>query len=107
MASWTELEQQAPEIARAGARLLAAHEVAFLATVSRGGRPRVHPFCPVLVDRRLWAFVMAESPKRGDIDANGQFAIHAWPGDEDEQFFVGGRAQRVRPIALARQQIRY
>ena len=91
---WADLEKEAPEIAEAGKRLLP--EVAFLATVSAKGRPRVHPFCPVIAQGRLWAFVMAESPKRRDLDSNGYFAIHALPGPEDEEFYVAGRALRVR-----------
>jgi hypothetical protein len=74
--------------------------------VSRDGRPRVHPFCPAIAEGRLWAFILTESPKRRDLDANGHYAIHALPGPEDEQFFVAGRAARVhdarvREIVLA------
>lgn len=93
MATWADLEREAPEIAEAGKRLLP--EVAFLATVSAKGRPRVHPFCPAIAQGRLWAFVIEESPKRRDLDSNGQFAIHALPGREDEQFYVAGTATRV------------
>jgi hypothetical protein len=94
MGIWTDLEREAPEIAEAGRRLLP--EVAFLATVSAAGRPRVHPFCPAIARGRLWAFVMAESPKRRDLDANGLFAIHALPGPQDEEFYVAGAATRSR-----------
>lgn len=102
--SWSELEKEAPEIADAGRRLLP--EVSFLATVSSKGRPRVHPFCPALARGRLWAFVISESPKRRDLDANGWFAIHALPGPEDEEFYLAGTARRVgdsaaREAALA------
>ena len=93
MARWTDLETEAPELAEAGRRLLP--EVSFLATVSGGGRPRVHPFCPVITRGSLWAYVIEESPKRRDLDANGRFAIHALPGHEDEQFYLAGRAQRI------------
>ena len=98
MATWADLEKEAPEIAEAGRRLLP--EVAFLATVSRNGRPRVHPFCPAIARGRLWAFIIAGSPKRRDLDANGYYAIHALPGPEDEQFFVAGRAARVHEAPL-------
>jgi hypothetical protein len=106
MATWEEFEAGAHEIAAAGLRLFSEHQVAYLATVSAGGRPRVHPFCPAVAGGRLWAFIMAESPKRRDLDANGQFAIHALPGLEDEEFFVAGHAQRhldpmLRAVALA------
>ncbi len=93
MPTWNDLERESPEIARAGCRLLG--EVAFLATVSARGRPRLHPFCPALCRGSLWAFVMAQSPKRRDLDANGHFAIHALPGPEDEEFYVTGDAARV------------
>jgi hypothetical protein len=94
MASWAEFEAAAPEIAAVGRRLFAKHEVAYLATVSAQERPRVHPFCPAIAEGHLWAFVMNESPKRRDLDANGHFAIHALPGDEDEEFYVAGHAGR-------------
>jgi hypothetical protein len=106
MATWEEFEAGAPEIAAAGRRLFSEHQVAYLATVSAGGRPRLHPFCPAVAGGHLWAFVMAESPKRRDIDTNGQFAIHAVLGLEDEEFFVAGHVRRQldaasRELALA------
>ena len=48
--AWADLEREAPEIAAVGGRLFARHEVAYLATVSRDGRPRVHPFCPAIAE---------------------------------------------------------
>ena len=102
MATWSDLEREAPEIADAGRRLLG--EVAFLATVSGQGRPRLHPFCPALCQGSLWAFVMERSPKRRDLDANGYFAIHALPGPQDEEFYVAGCATRVTD-PNARQQV--
>ncbi len=94
MATWAQFEREAPQIADAGRRLFAKHEVAYLATVSAGGSPRVHPFCPAIAGGRLFAFVMDGSPKRRDLDANGRFAVHAMPGDEDEEFYVAGVARR-------------
>ena len=98
MANWADLEAQAPEIAGAGDRLLG--EVAYLATVDRGGRPRLHPFCPAVTRGRLWAFIIDGSPKRRDLDANGHYAIHALPGEEDEEFYVAGSATRVEDAEL-------
>jgi hypothetical protein len=100
MATWSEFEAGAPEIAAAGTRLFRRSEVAYLATVSRGGWPRVHPFCPALASGRLWAFIMEESPKRRDLDDNGRFAIHLMPGDEDEEFYIAGNAHRQRDPSL-------
>ena len=98
MATWADFESEAPEIAEVGRRLLP--EVSHLATVSATGRPRVHPFCPAITQGRLWAFVMQESPKRHDLDANGYFAIHALPGREDEEFYVAGKATREHDLEL-------
>lgn len=100
MANWGDLEAGAPEIAEVGLRLFAKYEIAYLATVSPAGWPRVHPFCPAIAGGRLWAFIIQESPKRRDLDANGRFAIHALPGAEDEQFFVAGHAVRQPDAAL-------
>jgi hypothetical protein len=104
--TWAEFEASAPEIAAAGRRLFTLNGVAFLATVTASCRPRIHPFCPAIADGRFWAFIMDGSPKRADLDANGRYAIHALPGDEDEEFFMSGRAQRqpdpgLREVALA------
>jgi hypothetical protein len=102
VATWAQFEAGAPEIAAVGNRFLQRFEVAYLATVNAGGWPRVHPFCPAVADGHLYAFIIEESPKRCDLDANGRCAIHAMPGDEDEQFYIVGTAHRERdPAARA------
>jgi len=90
--SWRELEAAAPLIADAGRRLLQRNEIAFLATVSSTGRPRLHPFVPRVVDSRLIAFIMNDSPKIRDLRERHQFSVHTLPGAEDEEFCVSGRA---------------
>ncbi len=100
MATWRAFAEQAPELAQAGERLFQEHEVAYLATTSPAGWPRLSPFCPAVDAGHLWAFIIEESPKRAHLDANGRFAIHAMPGDEDEQFLVTGRAAREADPAL-------
>ncbi len=92
MLSWDEFARHAPEFAAAGARLLQRNEVAFLATVSRGGKPRLHPFVPKIVDGRLLTFIMASSPKQRDLRERGHYAMHCLPGDEDEEFNLTGQA---------------
>ena len=98
MSGWRELEDAAPDIAGAGRRLLedpsGTPGVAFLATVSIDGCPRLHPFVPAIVDRALYAFIIA-SPKRRDLDRDGAYAVHSRLGDNDESFFVAGHARRV------------
>jgi hypothetical protein len=92
MVGWSDFEKSAPDIASAGRRLLELNDVAFLATVSKTGRPRIHPFVPKIVSGRLVAFVMDSSPKIADLRQRTQFSIHALPGAEDEEFFVSGES---------------
>jgi hypothetical protein len=95
---WGDFETAAPEIALAGRRLLEDRPgvpgAAFLATVGSDGRPRIHPFVPAIVERRLWAFVI-DSPKQRDLDRDGGYAIHSLLGADDESCFIGGTAIRA------------
>jgi len=97
LAGWREFERLAPEIAGAGRRLLERSEVAMLATVSASGRPRLHPFVPRIVDGRFLAFIMDSSPKIQDLRIRRQFALHALPGEHDEEFLVSGEAVELDP----------
>jgi len=92
MLTWADFEKVSPQISSAGVRLLKRNEVAFLATVSATGRPRIHPFVPRIVDGRMVAFIMDSSPKLRDLDQRQQFSMHALPGEQDEEFFISGRA---------------
>ncbi|NKB98218.1 MAG: hypothetical protein GKR90_06955 [Pseudomonadales bacterium] len=92
MYRWHELEHAQPELAATGVRLLAQNEVAFLATVSASGRPRLHPFVPKICRGRLVAFIIDSSPKARDLALRKQYSIHAALGAEDEEFFVSGSA---------------
>ncbi len=93
--AYSEFEAETPDIAAAFRRLLAANEVAFLATVSTNGKPRLQPFVPRVVNGRLLAFIMDDSPKIRDLDDNGNCALHTLPGEEDEECYLNGRARRA------------
>jgi hypothetical protein len=100
MATWDEFEKAAPRLAGAGRQLLYQHgpPLGFLATVRPDGGPRVHPFCPVVTDGGLWAFILRQSPKGADLRRDPRFALHAFPPkDVDDEFFVRGRAEPVDP----------
>ncbi len=92
--AWSEFSNSAPELSVVGIRLLADNEVAFLATTSRTGRPRIHPFVPRVVNGRLVAFIMDSSPKIHDLENRQQYSIHTLPGQEDEEFYISGIASR-------------
>jgi hypothetical protein len=66
-----------------------------LATVWGDGGPRVHPMCPILHERGLFAFIIP-SPKQRDLRRDGRFALHSFPPADDEDALVlTGRAVAV------------
>jgi hypothetical protein len=97
MVRWEGLRRARPDLAEAGRALLYQHGVglAFLATVRQDGGPRLHPFCPLLHEGGLFAFIVP-SPKRHDLARDGRYAMHSFPADDNEDaFYVSGRAAAV------------
>jgi hypothetical protein len=97
MATWRELVEKEPELADAGSALLYQVGVglAFLATVRRDGRPRLHPMCPLIHDKGLFAFIVP-SPKQRDLRRDGLYAMHSFPCDDNEDaFHITGTARMV------------
>jgi hypothetical protein len=110
MASWRDVEREAPDVAAVGERLWPGlfalaqgrppageqvFSVAFLATIRRDGGPRLHPFCPILADGRLFAAIPRRSPKGWDLRRDGRCAIHALPGPEDDELCIRAVASEV------------
>jgi len=96
MATWSELEQGDPALAAAGRKLMYQFGIGleYLATVRRDGGPRVHPFCPIQIEGRLYGLI-GPSPKQRDLLRDGRFAIHTFPmPDRDDEFYLTGRAIR-------------
>lgn len=95
---WQALIDGAPDLAAFGAERL--HDrVAYLATLRPDGSPRLSPVRPVVAGGRLFLFTEADSPKVGDLDGDGRFALHGTAtGDQPwdlREFVVTGRARRV------------
>src|SRR3984957_7587838 len=94
MATWNEFETDAPDIAAAGKKLLYQFGVglAFLATLSKDGGPRLHPISPTVGDGHLYALI-GPTPKRLDLRRDGRYALHTFPPVEvDDEFLVMGPA---------------
>lgn len=94
---WGEFAALRPDLADAGRRLLYQYGVglAFLGTTRSDGGPRLHPMCPLLTDRDLYAFIVP-SPKRHDLHRDGRFALHSFPAEENEDaFYLTGRVELV------------
>ncbi len=102
MATWAEFEGAAPQLSSKGRALLYQYgpPLGYIATVRPDGGPRVHPFCPIVAEGGLWAFVLRHSPKCADLRRDPRFAIHAFcPTEVDDEFFVRGRAEPAEPTS--------
>src|SRR5271156_5964114 len=103
MATWSEFESDAPDIAAAGRRMLYQFGVglAFLATLRKDGAPRLHPICPTMVGGPRYALI-GPPPKPADPRRDGRYALHAFPPvDVDDEFLVMGRAMFIDSDAIA------
>ena len=98
MVTWADLAGAAPEIASEGRRLIYARGdgEALLATVRGDDPPRIHPINVAIVDERLYAFVIARSPKRLDLELDGRYALHTHQDpDAPSEVALRGRARLV------------
>jgi hypothetical protein len=98
MVDWAGFAGAEPELAAIGARLF-RRGIAYLGTVSQTGAPRVHPVTPIFSADSLLISVTDESPKRRDFDRDGRFALHALPGNDDEEFYLTGSVVRIDDAA--------
>jgi len=95
--SWSDLEAQAPDLAAFGAGRLAAGP-AYLATLRRAGRPRVHPVAPIIGGGGLFVFMEPTSPKGVDLRQRGWYSLHNGVPDTfgtGGEFFVSGQATPI------------
>lgn len=99
MVTWKGFSEAAPDLARLGQEQLFQHGVglAFLATVRKDGAPRLHPVCPVISQDRLYVMILPDSPKRGDLERDGRYAIQAFPQakPDSDEFYLSGKAKRI------------
>lgn len=103
MTDWGTFERARPEMAAVLRKQLGWIPIAYLATTRRDGAPRVHPVCPIVAaNGRMYVAVPATSPKRHDLRRDGRFALHALPGERDDEFYATGRAI-IRTEAAARE----
>jgi hypothetical protein len=108
MASWSEVEAAAPELAARARTTLDAHKHKVLATLRRDGSPRLSGIEATIVDGELWLGMMPGSRKAMDLRRDPRLALHsasvdppsddpsAWPGDAK----LAGRAVEVDDPAL-------
>jgi len=98
MATWTDFEVDAPDIAGKGRALLyrtGAGEGLFI-TIRGDGLPRAHPVNVGVVDGHLYTFVQAKSAKRRDLEEDGRYALHAHViPDVPHEFLLRGHARLI------------
>jgi hypothetical protein len=92
-ATWDDFAAAEPAMAGLFRGMLDWIPIAYIASVRRGGSPRVHPFCPIFARGRMFIAVPTYSPKRWDLRRDGRFAMHALPGKRDDEFYMTGRAR--------------
>jgi hypothetical protein len=92
---WSDLAAAEPELAEHGRRLIYGLGIGmgFLGTVRKDGGPRLHPVCPGIAAGGLWVFVPEHTVKWHDLRRDPRYALHAFPADEDEEFYVSGTAR--------------
>jgi hypothetical protein len=77
MATWSEVERAAPELAAFVRARFEAHGLALLATLRADGSPRISPLEPLFALDELWLGMMPDSHKALDLRRDPRFAIHA------------------------------
>jgi len=98
MASWREIEAEAPELAALARGFLEARKHKTLATLRRDGSPRISGIEAEIVEGDLLWGGMPGAMKSLDLRRDPRFALHSasvdppdWAGDAK----VGGRAEEI------------
>ena len=98
MASWSDMEREAPELAERARAFLDAHKHKTLATLRKDGSPRISGTEANVVDGELMWGSMWKSMKALDLRRDPRFALHSgsddppdWTGDVK----VAGRAEEL------------
>lgn len=99
--TWGEFARAEPELAVFGVGRLRLPP-AYLATVRRGGGPRVHPVTPILTEDGLFLFMEPTSPKGRDLRDRRRYALHNGVPDTNGsggEFSVSGEGFPVEDAA--------
>ena len=84
MASWSEFEAAAPELAGRVRSLLDGHVHKTLATLRRDGSPRISGTESQLVDGELWIGSMWRARKAIDLQHDPRYALHSGSDEPDD-----------------------
>jgi Pyridoxamine 5'-phosphate oxidase len=99
VASWGDLERQAPELTALARGFLDAFKHKTLATLRRDGSPRISGTELEIADGELWLGSMWRSMKALDLLRDPRFALHSGSPDPDAGWRgdtkLAGRAEDV------------
>jgi hypothetical protein len=98
MASWADLEREAPAVAAGGREALyrSGEGEGMFTTILGDGLPRTHVVNVGIVGGRLLVFVQGRSAKTRDLLGDGRYALHAMQDPAvPHEFLVRGRARPV------------
>jgi Pyridoxamine 5'-phosphate oxidase len=99
MASWSEVEAQAPELAGRARTFLDAFKHKTLATLRRDGSPRISGSELEIEDGEMWLGSMWRAVKALDLQRDPRFALHSGSPDPDAGWSgdakIAGRAVEV------------
>jgi Pyridoxamine 5'-phosphate oxidase len=99
MASWSEVEAQAPELAARARGFLDAFKHKTLATLRRDGSPRISGSELEIEGGELWLGSMWNAVKALDLQRDPRFALHSGSPDPDAGWAgdakIAGRAVEV------------
>lgn len=89
MASWGEIEREAPDLARDARTLLDAHVHKTIATLRADGSPRISGIEAKFIDEAgidadLWFGSMPGSRKSADLARDARFSLHSGSDDPPE-----------------------
>lgn len=83
MASWTEFESEAPELAARARRHLDRHGHKTVATLRRDGSPRICGTELLSYDGQLWLAGMIGALRFADLRRDPRFALHSGSDDPE------------------------
>jgi Pyridoxamine 5'-phosphate oxidase len=99
MASWREIEAEAPELSTLAHGFLTAHVHLTLATLRRDGSPRISGTEIILGDGEIWLGSMPGALKARDLQRDPRFAVHSGSADPDKGWKgdakIAGRVEEI------------
>jgi hypothetical protein len=84
MATWTDVETVAPELARLARELFEANRHLTIATLRRDGSPRISGIECRFIEGDLWFGSMPKAVKARDLQRDSRFALHSGTGDAEQ-----------------------